>query len=341
MKGLRTMEHTDIVRTAVFSPDGKLVITGSDDKTAQIWEVESGRKLRTLIGHTTTIQLVAFSQDGKKIVTCGSNEAHVWEVESGKKLQELKWDVEVQELVRSGARGSHLLHFVVRFGHPVSFSPDGKTIITAGGDIRGERTILTPAGLEVKGEKVEFAHIWDVASGKRLRTLTGDRICVRSGSNSLTFSPDGRKILTASLDEVVRIWSAVSGQEMQKWEWCNTEVNGTRIRLLDEDRKFKFRTTAFSPDGKKFVAISDDGIIIWDVESEMVLQTLNCTHARYASHIAISPDGNKIIAISEIGGAIWFFEGGMSEQAAEARTGIDTLRREAEQGNPIAQHNLG
>ena len=70
------------VTFAAFSPDGKQIVTASMDKTARIWDIESGTELRKLEGHTGNIQSVAFSPDGKRIVTASrDNTARIWTLE--------------------------------------------------------------------------------------------------------------------------------------------------------------------------------------------------------------------------------------------------------------------
>ena len=71
--------HTDGINSVAFSPDGKTVLTGSDDNTACLWNVTTGELLQVLRGHTGSISSVAFSADGKTLIT-GSRDstARVW-----------------------------------------------------------------------------------------------------------------------------------------------------------------------------------------------------------------------------------------------------------------------
>jgi WD40 repeat protein len=78
--------HTDSVESVAFSPDGKKIVSGSDDDTLRVWDAESGSSiLGPLVGHSDWVKLLAFSPDGKKIVS-GSNDntlRRVWDAESG------------------------------------------------------------------------------------------------------------------------------------------------------------------------------------------------------------------------------------------------------------------
>jgi WD40 repeat protein len=61
--------HADPVTSVAFSPDGRLVLTGSEDRTAKLWDIETGEELRTFAGHTKEITSVAFSPDGREVLT--------------------------------------------------------------------------------------------------------------------------------------------------------------------------------------------------------------------------------------------------------------------------------
>jgi len=65
-----------------FSPDGQRIVTASMDKTARVWDAETGQELRKFEGHTKTVTCVAFSPDGKRIATASVDKtARVWDAE--------------------------------------------------------------------------------------------------------------------------------------------------------------------------------------------------------------------------------------------------------------------
>ena len=83
--------HTDWVNSVAFSPDGKLLASGLDDRTIRLWEVSSGKQLAQLEGHRYGTNCVAFSPDGKLLVSASSDTAaQLWEVSSGKQLARLQ-----------------------------------------------------------------------------------------------------------------------------------------------------------------------------------------------------------------------------------------------------------
>ena len=83
--------HDGPVQSAAFSSDGKRVVTASDDKTARIWDAESGKEIAVLKGHDDLVRSAAFSSDGKRVVTASADKtARIWDAESGKEIAVLK-----------------------------------------------------------------------------------------------------------------------------------------------------------------------------------------------------------------------------------------------------------
>ena len=215
-----------------------------------------------LEGHTNTVISVAFSPDGKKIVTGGGDgTARIWDAAPGKESEKID--------------GHILFKFEDLYAEVrvAVFSPDGKKIATAnGGTIR----------------------IWDTETGKELTKLEGDILpCC-----SAVFSPDGKKIVTCG--NSVQIWDVDSGKELHKLEVVPNRVTG-------------YASTTFSPDGKRIVAICGRKIFIWDTDSGKELRRIerkkelwrierdDLTQGLFPSFsdIVVSPDGGKIITVSK------------------------------------------
>jgi S1-C subfamily serine protease len=116
------------VQSAAFSPDGKRVLTASNDNTARLWAADTGQDIAVLKGHSNRVQRAAFSPDGKRVVTASEDStARLWAAETGQEIAVLK-------------------------GHssPVvsaSFSPEGKRVVTASEDSTAQIWPLQPSVL--------------------------------------------------------------------------------------------------------------------------------------------------------------------------------------------------
>ena len=132
--------HSGEVYTAALSPDGRLLVSGGTDAAIKLWDVASGRVLRTLTGHSESIHAIAFSPDGQTLASASSDKTiRLWNAESGRQLATLTGH---QDEVTA-----------------VAFSPDGRTIVSGGYD--------------------NTLKLWDTVSGKELRSLAGHRGPIR------------------------------------------------------------------------------------------------------------------------------------------------------------------
>jgi eukaryotic-like serine/threonine-protein kinase len=281
--------HGARVFAAAYAPDGARIVSASADKTARVWDAETGAQLGVLSGHEDRVFAAAWSPDGSRIAT-GSHDktARIWDARTRSPLLLLAGHTDRVD--------------------SVAYSPDGAHIVTASWDhtariwdarsgarvaeLQGHTDVLYSAAYSPDGTRIvtasqdKTARIWDARTGAQLAVLAGHGDYVASAA----YSPDGARIVTASADRTARIWDARSAAQLAVLAGHGEVVYGA----------------AYSPDGARIVTASwDKTARIWDARLGTQLALLS-GHADTVASALYSPDGTRIVTASQDGTArIW------------------------------------
>jgi WD40 repeat protein len=216
--------HIAFVSSLAFSPDGKTLLSGSNDQTVKLWDVTSGKLVRTLEGHVETVYSVAMSADGKKVIAATLNEVRLWDVATGKQL--------------SGPNDK-----VRRLAFPVGFFPDGQHYFTGLGngvgvweagtnrplaEFRGDVAdagLVAVWGITKDGRRLASTHpggtlrVWDFPELTKTDTFK-EVAKIAKVFGSVAFSADA-KVLAAPNGlhgRTIKVWEAATGKELASFE---------------------------------------------------------------------------------------------------------------------------
>jgi WD40 repeat protein len=356
-----------------FSPDSRTVAAVVDAGTVRLWDVETGHEVleidavetlgldqvttpddlygtqglstcdlleeamsdvfildrengvQTIVVRPGRVEAVAFSPDGQTIATAQGNIAQLWDVDTGQEIRRFAGETMSIGYDEAG-EGVEIREAEIAKGHAwpirsIAFSPNGKALITG-----NSFTI----------------RLWDVASGEHLR-------CNQRGARSLSFSPDGGKVVATECwiqcgpSGSVYVWDALTGRiEPEIKLSILASFDGFNFSSLRRLPDHFFRHATFSPDGQFILSASTDKTArVWNAETGELAQLM--THPEVVNSAEFAKNGAKIVtalgssvsedADSQSTAWVWNARHPKLTLAAEAEELADQGIRLAQEGN--------
>ena len=280
--------HTAAVRRAVFSPDGRLLVSASEDHQVIVWDFIRRERLKTLTDHTAPVLTVAFSPDGKWFATGSDDETVIiWDVARLEKTVVLREQGPVRSL---------------------AFSPDGRLMVSASnssiiwetGSWKKIREL--PWGLSYGNHVFQngnrrltdnLGRIWDLNTGELVRDTDAN------WGNWTAISPDQRRRVTINPNGIVTF----------------VDLKQERLLGIQQAHYDHGRSAAFSPDGR-WIATAAERVILWDAATFTKIVPLEYESIVWS--VGFSPDGQWLVS-THGDGAILVWDAARRERVANLR----------------------
>jgi len=278
--------HSGNIRSVAFNEDGRILASGGEDKTVKLWEVATGKEIRTFTDDPDRVDRIesvgfGFGYNGEILVSSSSNTIKLRQAETGREIHTLGGNINWND------------------NFPIVLSPDGQ-ILASGGfrwiqlwEARTGKAIKTlrdhdylvrsiafsPDGLLLAiGGQDNIIKLWHIGTLKEIRILYGHSHTV----HSVSFSPDGKLLVSISSDGTIRLWQVETGREISTFNYPSDWV----------------KSVAFSSD-RQLLAIGSKGttIKVWQVETGAEIDTF--TAPSQFNSFAFSPDRQLLAIASE------------------------------------------
>jgi eukaryotic-like serine/threonine-protein kinase len=273
--------HTHDLIAVAFSPDGRLGASASGDRTARVFEIDTGRTVAVMVGHTSNASEVAFALGGVRLVTVSDDhDGRLWDTMSGRCIA-----------VLDGHTDRVTALAVTRDGARIATASVDRTIRLWDAETGGALCVLAGHRAEIRSLDFSFdgsllvsgamdgtSRVWNAITGV-------ERVCVAHASRQqlvAQFDGPGVRFATACDDGTVSVWNAATGERLAA---CEGHTDAT----------FSVR---FSPDGARLLTASQDTTVrVWDARTGSAIAVMR-GHRASARRAEWSSDGSRVASAS-------------------------------------------
>ncbi|KAF2224457.1 hypothetical protein BDZ85DRAFT_102571 [Elsinoe ampelina] len=338
---LKLEGHEGFVSSEYFSHDSKRVVSGSKDRTARVWNAETGDELLRLEGHEDWIRSVCFSRDDKLVASASWDKTvRIWNSHTGQLLRKLDGDERDVSSVSFSYDGVRIAAAVDRMIRVWNTDTGDLLKSIEGHDHRVTSVCFSFDGRIASASCDKTVRIWNSNTGQELLKLEGHEKDV----SSVSFSGDGRQVVSTSEDRSVRVWDVERAVELLKFEghtaWtisAKFSHDGCRVASASDDKTVRIwnmstrkeelklydhsgrvNSVSFSNDGKRIASASRDRTVrIWNIGSDTSQPVLQGHKDRVLS-VCFSRQGDRVASASE----------DMTVRLWNAVTGVEQMRLE-------------